>query len=119
MTKRKNVAAAGMGKRKMKRGHENHKPSERGGDTKLKILKKGLKMWEKDPASVNAHAISKQLGIVHGTVLYHFPYGVRDAVAEYAIQVENTRVIAQLIVENHRLIKDLAPCERSAYLAGV
>lgn len=108
-----------MTKRKIKRGSENHKPSERGDATKLRILKKGLKMWEKDPQSVNAHAISQQLGMTHGTVAYHFPYGVRDAVAEYALQVENVRVIAQLIVEDHKTVRNLAPCERAAYLAGV
>lgn len=102
-----------------KKGTEKHKLSEGGKVTRLKILKKGLKMWEKDPMSVNAHKISQELDIVHGTVLYHFPYGVRDAIAEYAVEVQNKRVIAHLIIESHPAVKKLAPCERAAYLAAV
>jgi hypothetical protein len=76
-------------------------------------------MWLQNPSSVTAHGIAIQLGIVHGTVLYHFPYGVREAVAEYALAAGNKRIISQLIVEGHQLVENLTPTERASYLSGI
>lgn len=98
---------------------KTRKPSKRGDDTRQKILETGLQMWEENSYSVNAYAIARRLGMVHGTVMYHFPYGIREAVAEYALEVKNSRVIAQLIVESHPSIRDMSPTERTRYLSRV
>lgn len=77
-------------------------------------------MWLENPDSVTANGIAKRLGMKsHATVLYHFPHGVKDAVAEYAVSQQEARVIAQLIVTGHRAVEGLSPSERAGYLAGV
>lgn len=95
------------------------KTVNRGNLTREKILKTGLEMWEKDPSSVNAHAISKCMGIVHGTVMYHFPDGVRDAVAAFALETGNDKVLSQLIVERHPVVAHLSSQEKAGILASV
>ena len=92
------------------------KKQNRGDSTRTRILKAGIRMWKKDPASVNAHAISKYIGMTHGTVMYHFPYGVRDAVAEYALEIKDPVIIAQLIATGSALVKNMAPSERTEYM---
>jgi len=89
---------------------------KRGEQTKKKILEMGLKMWLENPNSVNSHAISKRIGMTHASIIYHYPYGVRNAVAEYALEVENVKVIAQLIAEDHPCVQKLSPSERMSYL---
>ena len=49
----------------------------RGSRTRALILQTGLKMWENNPDSVNAHAIAKKIEMTHGSVMYHFPEGVK------------------------------------------
>jgi hypothetical protein len=95
------------------------KTVQRGNITRYKILKTGLEMWEKDPSSVNAHAISKNMNIVHGTVMYHFPDGVRNAVALHAVDVGNHKVMAQLIVEGHPAVAGLNPADKKEILSSV
>ena len=87
-------------------------------NTKQNILTAGISMWLKDPMSVNAHAIARNMGMTHGAILYHFPKSVRDAVAEYAVKTDNVKIIVQLIVCNHEAIVHLTPAERAKYLAN-
>jgi len=63
--------------------------------TKTKILKAGIKIWKKNPDDVKALTIAKEIGMVHATMLYHFPEvvngaktgGVKNAVASYAVEI--------------------------------
>jgi AcrR family transcriptional regulator len=89
---------------------------DRGTITKENILKTGLKMWIENPDHVSANGIANRIGMAHGTVLYHFPEGVKDAVAEYAVEISNSRVIAQLIALNHKAIKKMSATERLKHL---
>lgn len=86
-------------------------------DTKTKILKTGLKMWLENPDSVTANGIASRIGMTHATILYHFPEGVKDAVAEFAVRTKNARIVAQLIVTGHKAAEGLAPSERAEYLS--
>lgn len=87
-------------------------------NTRERILNTGLKMWLKDPQSVSANGIANKIGMTHATVLYHFPEGVKDAIAEYAVMKKDARIIPQLIVLDHPSVRNLAPCERIAYLTA-
>lgn len=84
-------------------------------DTKEKILNEGIKMWLENYMSVNANAIARRLGVTHGTVLYHFPLGVREAVAAHAVKIGNSKIIRHLIVTDHPAVDNLSPSERSKY----
>ena len=84
--------------------------------TKRKILDTGLMVWKVNPLGVNAYAIARVMGITHGAVLYHFPTSVRDAVAEHAVEMEDRKIIAQLITANHSSICHLSVKERLDYL---
>lgn len=91
--------------------------AKQGQETRAKILETGLQMWLKNPDSVTANAIAKNLEITHGAVLYHFPNGVKNAVASHALKVGNAEIIAQLITTNHKSIKDMSGKERSHWLS--
>ncbi len=80
------------------------------------ILKTGIKAWLKDPESVTASNVARMCGMTHGSVLYHFPYGVKDAVIEYALSTRNSKIIAQLIAQGHKSADSFSPSERLEYL---
>lgn len=84
---------------------------------KDKILNTGVEMWLENPASVTASGIARRLGKTHAAILYHFPYGVKEAVAEYAVQQKQAKIIAQLITTGHKSVRDLCPTDRARYLA--
>lgn len=90
-----------------------------GEKTYQKILKTGIALWLQNPDNVSALSISTRIGISHATVLYHFPYGVKDAVAEHAVEIKNARIIAQLIASGHAAIRDMSPTERTMYLKSI
>lgn len=90
-----------------------------GRDVKEKILNAGLRIWEKDASKLTVTNVARSLGMTHGNVFYHFPAGLKDAIAEYAIAQKNTRVIVQLIVTGHPLVEKLAPSERANYLKSI
>lgn len=91
----------------------------RGEKTRRLILTTGLKMWKKDPDSVTANKVAKAIGMGHATVLYHFPEGVKNAVAEYAVERGDKRVMAQLIVAKHPAVAGLSAEDRRAVLDAV
>lgn len=87
-----------------------------GDRTKKKILQAGVDLWP----NVSPTTISKALGMAHAGVLYHFPKaGLRDAVAVYAVNTGASRVIVQLVGENHPAVADLSPDDRASHFAAV
>lgn len=73
--------------------------------TKLKILKAGIRLWKENPNNVSAFRISKEIGMANATVHYHFPNGsVKDAVAAYAVETGDSQIIAQLITAGHIVV---------------
>lgn len=89
----------------------------RGELTRDKILKTGIKMWLNNPDSVTANAIAEKIGVVHATVLYHFPKGVKDSVAEYAVQTGEKKIICQLIALDHKAVRKLSQQQKTEYLS--
>lgn len=78
-------------------------------------------MWLENPDSVTANGIANRMNpkMSHATILYHFPYGVKNAIAEYAVEKREARIIAQLITTGHKAVDNLSPSEKAEYLAGV
>lgn len=87
-------------------------------NTKTKILKAGIKLWKKNPDDVKALHIAKEIDMVHATVLYHFPDGVKDAVAAYAVETGESQIVAQLILTNHPAVKDMSQEDRQKHLSS-
>lgn len=83
---------------------------------KKEILQAGIKAWHENPQSVTASNIGRMIGLTHAGVLYHFPKGLKDAVAQYAMQIGDKKIVPQLIVTKHSTAKNLTSAERSKFL---
>lgn len=87
--------------------------------TKLNILETGLRLWRVDPAYVTARRIASELGMVHGSIAYHFKPGdrsLRDAIAYHAVEQGEARVIVHLIAQNHKAVAGLDDAQRLEYV---
>ncbi len=87
--------------------------------TQQKILNAGISLWMKDPLSVNASAIARRIKMTHATVLYHYGNNIKDVIAKHAVEINNVRIISQLILQNHKAVKHLTKEERIAHFKNV
>lgn len=85
---------------------------EKGDRLREKILKIGLKYWP----NVNTCRIAKELGLPHPNVSYYFGRKLKDAVAEYAVEIGNSKIIAQLILTEHKAIKNMSVSDRRKHM---
>lgn len=85
------------------------------------ILNMGIRLWLADPSYVTARRIAHELGMTHGAVLYHFKHsaGLTDALAHYAVQNGESRIIAQLIAQKHKAVAHLSEAQRLDHLKAV
>lgn len=88
----------------------------KGDETKQKILEVGLRLWKEDPTKVSTRNIAKELGMTGGAIGYHFPGILKEAIAAYAINIEDIQVIADLIVSNHPLIEEMPYQDKAKYM---
>ena len=86
----------------------------KGKQTKEEILKAGLELWP----DVTPSTIAAKLGITHAIVLYHFP-NVKEAVAQYAVDNDCSKVIIQMLATNHKLVKDMPAAERLRHFSSL
>lgn len=89
---------------------------------RLQILDAGLAIWRKSgPAAVTARAVGKAVGLTHAGVLHHCrsSSGLRDAVAQWAVQTRDRTVVPQLITSGHPAAASLSPALRAEYLGNV
>lgn len=87
-----------------------------GDRTKERFLKAGLRLWP----NISASAIADDTGYTHANVLYHFPGdSIKDAIAEYAVEIGDSRVILQLIAAGHRATKALTQADRLKHFNAV
>lgn len=86
---------------------------EQGEKTRELILQTGLKLWP----DITPSAVATKLGISHATVLYHFP-DIKEAVAQYALDTDCSKVIVQMIVSNHKLTRKMSGQERLKHFAN-
>jgi AcrR family transcriptional regulator len=88
-----------------------------GAGVKEQILETGMRLWEENPETFNTVNVAKALGMTHGNVFYHFPTGLKNAVAQYALEKKNIKIVAQLITSGHEIVKNMDNSERAEYLA--
>lgn len=82
-----------------------------------RILEAGIKIWHGDPMKVTARNIAKSIDMVHATILYHFgEKGIRNAVAEYAVQIGDEKIIVQLISNGHPSVSNLPNSKKNKFL---
>ena len=86
----------------------------KGEQTKEEILKAGLELWP----DVTPSTIAAKLGITHAAVLYHFS-NVKEAVAQYAVDNDCSKVIVQMLATNHKLVKDMPAAERLRHFSSL
>ena len=86
----------------------------KGEQTKEEILKAGLELWP----DVTPSTIAVKLGITHAAVLYHFP-NVKEAVAQYAVENDCSKVIVQMLATNHKLVRDMPASERLRHFTAI
>lgn len=79
--------------------------------TRKKILDMGLKLWP----NITALGLSKELRIKHSTILYHFP-NLKKAIKDYAIEVDDIKVIAFLIVAGDESVANMDNALKIKYL---
>lgn len=80
---------------------------------KTKILDAGLKLYP----NVTVTKIAKALNTSRSRVFYHFRASeIKDAVEEYAIEVDDKYVIAQMVAARTELVKDMSDKEKLRYL---
>lgn len=87
---------------------------KQGEKTREAILKAGLTLWP----DVTPSTIAAKLNITHATVLYHFP-NVKEAVAQYAVDNDCSKVIVQMLATNHKLVKDMPAAERLRHFSSL
>lgn len=85
---------------------------KKGEDLKKKILKAGLKLWP----NVTVCNVAREVGISHPNVSYYFKGKLKEAVIKYAIEIKDSKVIAQLILINHRAVKSMSEKDRAAHI---
>lgn len=83
--------------------------------TKKKILDMGVKLWP----DVTAREIARRLDMTHPSIAYHFGSGLKDAVAEHAVRMGNSKVIAQLIATKHKAVKSMDCQDKQKHLSAV
>lgn len=83
--------------------------------TKKRILDTGAKMWPE----VSARAIARRIGMTHAAIAYYFTDDLKDAIAAHAVQMGNSRVIAQLIASKHKAVRGLSAEDRAKHMAAV
>ena len=87
---------------------------KQGEETREAILKAGLELWP----DVTPSTIANKLNITHATILYHFP-NVKEAVAQYAVDNDCSKVIVQMLATNHKLVKDMPASERLRHFTAI
>lgn len=86
----------------------------KGEQTKEEILKAGLELWP----DVTPSTIATKIGITHAAVLYHFS-NVKEAVAQYAVDNDCSKVIVQMLATNHKLVRDMPAAERLRHFSSL
>lgn len=88
-------------------------------DVKAKILNVGIELWP----NVTARAIARTIepNMSHTAILYHFGSAELLAldIARYAVATGNSKIIAQLIVNQHPAVAHMAPATRRKHMQAM
>lgn len=90
--------------------------TRKGADTREAAVEIGLSMWP----DVSLRRVAQELNITHPALLHHFKSAAafKDAIAAYAIEKRDTRVIKSLIVHEHPAVAHWDKPTRAAWLAA-
>lgn len=86
--------------------------------TKRAILEMGVRLWRAGEP-ITTRRIARELDMTHGTVSYHFTRGehsLRDAIAYYAVEQGDEKIIASLILENHKAAAHFSEAQRLEWM---
>lgn len=86
--------------------------------TKIRILETGMALWRAGE-DVTGRRIARELDLSHGAVSYYFSRNdrsLRDAVAYYAVEQGDERVIAALVIERHQAVSHMDEATRLEYM---
>lgn len=87
-----------------------------GQKTREKILNIGLNLWP----DVTVTNIAEKADLTYQAVIYHYPKEkLKNAIAEHAIEVDDKKVVAQLILANHKFVRNMTSDEKTTYLQSV
>jgi AcrR family transcriptional regulator len=88
--------------------------------TKREILEAGVKLWIPSNGQINAHSIGASIGLTHSAILYHFGTinELRNAVAEHAVSVGNSRIIMHLVSMRHAAISSMSAEDRKRHVSA-
>jgi len=86
--------------------------------TRDKILDAGVALWP----HVSPSSVARAMGLnSHVNVLYYFKttQALKDAVAQHAVDTENSKVIVQLLAVDHKVVKNMRLTDRARHLKAV
>lgn len=87
-----------------------------GEKAKLRLLQAGIRVWP----DVTASNVARDAGFKsHKIVSYHFPGGIKDAVAQHAVETGNPHIIVQLIGMGHESVAGLSEAAKRRYIKSV
>lgn len=91
--------------------------STHGEDVKERILKIGLNLWP----NISVREIGRQMDMSHSALTYHFgdAAGLKHAVAKYAVDTGNSKVIVQLLAVGHPAIVGMESELRQKHMATI
>ena len=94
-----------------------------GAKIKAQIIAAVVAQWVDDPDGITVRSVARDCGLTHGAILYHFGTAakLREAAAVHAVQIGESRVIAQLIATRNPLVADMNEATRRKHMvaAGV
>jgi len=96
-------------------------PMQRGIVTEAAILQAGVELARGGLHQLKGRTLGKKLRIAHTLINYHFG-GMAEFKAKViatAIQVNDTKVIARLVMDDHPSVKHLTRDQRRQYLAAI
>lgn len=85
---------------------------KKGDNLRKRILKAGLKLWP----NVTVCNVARELGITHPNVSYYFKGKLKDAVIKHALEIGDSKIIAQLILNDDKAVRMMPEKIRQQYM---
>lgn len=84
-----------------------------GKKTRDRILTAGITRWP----DITLETIASECNMTRAAILYHFPRKtLKDAIANYAVEIGHSSIIVQLIALKHPAVSGLTQDERAHHM---
>lgn len=85
---------------------------------KLKIIQTGISIWLEKSGKITSNDVATRLDMTPANVLYHFKSieNLRNSVAAYAVQTDNSPIVLHLISVNHSAVADMSDKKRATLI---